>query len=265
MNINKNRKSEEKDFTNYSNQTKDKRFDYYFNNMFSSLKNSKNHAKKKKIKSLFTSNLINYNKNSKIQNKKICIKKSLESSINLSKNNFCGSFLSPDYIFVSGAQILNELKSKGAEKTVIRHFSKEVPKTNFIKNSNNYKPCSATRNKGPNIKSKYFELVNSNISRINKMTSFSKCKTKKYPNRLNNFYKYNKSFLNFFNGKNLKAKKAKNNYFNFNNNNNKLFQKSVYNVNNISKNSFYGSNLNNSRTYLSSSTSCSSLKYLKKN
>ena len=269
MNINKSRKSNKNDFSSFSYQIKEKRHHNYFHNMFNSISNSKNLEKKKILKSMLTSNLVNYNKNSKIHNKKSIIKKNLESSINLSKNNFCASFLVPDYVFVSGAEILNELKSKGAERTVIKHFSKEVPKVNYLKNNNiSYKSYSSTRNKGHNIKSKYFDLVNSNISRINKMTSFKRSKAIKCSNRLKYYDKYNKSFLNFFNGNSLKAKKIKNNYFNFSNkNNDKYFGNSGYNVNNLSKNSFYGASVNNSRTYLSSSTSCSSktLKYLQKN
>ena len=266
MNINKNKKSNEIDYSNYSYQLKQQKLGNYFHNMFANIKNSKNLEKKKKLKSMLTSNIVNF-KNSKIHNKKSNIKKNLESSINLSKNNFCGSFLVPDYVFVTGAEILGDLKTKGAQRTIVRHFSKDIPKANFIKNKNNLKSCSATRNKGPNIKSKYFELINSNISRINKMTSFKKSKTVKYPNRLKYFDKCNKSFLNFFNGTNLKANKTKNNYFDFKEYNDKFFKNSVHNINTINKQSFYSSTLNNSRTYLSSSTSCSSknLKYLKKN
>ena len=266
MNINKNIKSCEKDYSNYSYQLKQQKLGNYFHNMFANLKNSKNLEKKKKLKSMLTSNIVNY-KNAKINNKKSNIKKNLESSINLSKNNFCGSFLVPDYVFVTGAEILGDLKTKGAERTVIRHFSKDVPKANFLKNKNNLKSCSVTRNKGPNIKSKYFDLINSNISRINKMTTFKKSKTVKYPNRLRYYDKYNKSFLNYFNGGNLKSKKTKNNYFDFKEHNDKFYKNSAYNINNINKQSFYSSTLNNSKTYLSSSTSCSSknLKYLKKN
>lgn len=266
MNINKTRKLEEKKFFNDSYQTREKKLENYFHNMFTCFKNTKNSEKKKQLKSMLISNIINYKKNTKTHNKKSIIKKSMESSINLSKNNFCGSFLVPDYIFVSGAQILKELKSKGAEKTITKHFSKEIPKVNFIKNNNSFKTCSATRNKGPYLKSKYFDLINSNISRINKITSFNRSKTTKCPNRLKYHDKYNKSFLNFFNGDNLKAKKKKNNYFNFNNDSDKFFKNIGNNINNLSKNSYFSS-LNNSKTYLSSSTTCSSktIKFLKYN
>ena len=161
MNINKNRKSSENKTLDSTYKLNSKKLDNYLLNMFSSIKNFKNYNKRRKIKNMFTSNIINY-KNTKIHHHKIDIKKSLESSINLSKNNFCGSFLVPDYFNVSGATILNSLKSKGPEHTISRHFSRDYPKANFIRN---YKSCSATRNKSNN-KSKYFDLLNSNLSRI---------------------------------------------------------------------------------------------------
>ena len=262
MNINKNRKSNEKDSLNTTYKLNQKKLDNYLLNMFSTIKNIKNNNKMKKIKSMFTSNIINY-KNRKIHHHKIDIKKNLESSINLSKNYFCGSFLFPDYVFVSGAEILKELKSKGPERTIRKHFSKDVPKANFLKNKNHFKSCSVTRNKGPNIKSKYFELVNSNISRINNLTSFKKNKTKNCPNMLKYYDKYNKTFINYFNGNSLNTKIKKNDYFSFNTFNNKILKNSRCYINNKSKQSFYGSTINNSRTYLNSSTSCSSktLKY----
>ena len=262
MNNNKNRKSSEKDYSNDSYDFKEQKFQNYFRNMLSSLKNMKNFEKKKKIKSLFTSDLNNYKK-ANAHHKKSNIKKNLESSINLSKNNFCGSFLFPDYVFVSGAEILKELKSKGPERTIRKHFSKDVPKANFLKNKNHFKSCSVTRNKEPNIKSKYFSLVNSNISRINNLTSFKKNKTKNCPNMLKYYDKYNKTFINYFNGNSLNTKIKKNDYFSFNTFNNKILKNSRCYINNKSKQSFYGSTINNSRTYLNSSTSCSSktLKY----
>ena len=262
MNNNKNRKSSEKDYSNDSYDFKEQKFQNYFRNMLSSLKNMKNFEKKKKIKSLFTSDLNNYKK-ANAHHKKSNIKKNLESSINLSKNNFCGSFLFPDYVFVSGAEILKELKSKGPERTIRKHFSKDVPKANFLKNKNHFKSCSVTRNKGPNIKSKYFSLVNSNISRINNLTSFKKNKTKNCPNMLKYYDKYNKTFINYFNGNSLNTKIKKNDYFSFNTFNNKILKNSRCYINNKSKQSFYGSTINNSRTYLNSSTSFSSktLKY----
>ena len=111
--------------------------------------------------------------------------------------------------------------------------------------------------------SKYFELVNSNISRINNLTSFKKNKTKNCPNTLKYHDKYNKTFLNYFNNNTLKAKMAKNSYFKFNTLNDKISKNSRCYLYNKSKQTFYGSTNNNSRTYLDSSTSCSSktLKY----
>jgi len=261
MNINKNRKSNEKDSLNTTYKLNQKKLDNYLFNMFSTIKNIKNNNKMKKIKSMFTSNIINY-KNRKIHHHKIDIKKNLESSINLSKNYFCGSFLVPDYFNVSGATILNELKSKGPEHTISKHFTRDYPKANFIRN---YKSYSATRNKSKS-KTKYLDLVNYNALRINKINPIKKTPKAKISNKLKYYDKYDKSFFNFFNGENLKAKNTKKNYFDFNiNNNNNFFEKSGYNNNNISVKSIYGQSLNNSKTLLSASTSCSSknIKYLK--
>ena len=261
MNINKNRKSNEKDSLNTTYKLNQKKLDNYLLNMFSTIKNIKNNNKMKKIKSMFTSNIINY-KNRKIHHHKIDIKKNLESSINLSKNYFCGSFLVPDYFNVSGATILNELKSKGPEHTISKHFTRDYPKPNFIRN---YKSYSATRNKSKS-KTKYLDLVNYNALRINKINPIKKTPKAKISNKLKYYDKCDKSFFNFFNGENLKAKNTKKNYFDFNiNNNNNFFEKSGYNNNNISVKSIYGQSLNNSKTLLSASTSCSSknIKYLK--
>lgn len=265
MNNNKIRNSCEKESYDYLYQSKQQKLENYFHNMFLSLKNSKNHNRKQKIKSMLTSNIINY-KNSKVQHKASTIKKNLESSINLniSKNNFCGTFLSPDYIYVSGATILKELKSKGPEKTVIKHFSQDYPKHDFIRNCKSY---SATRNKCSKSKSKYYDLMNSNLSLINRITTFKKSQKSKYSNMLKYYDKYNNSFMNFFKGDNLKAKNKKVYYFNFNVNNDKFFSKPSNNTNNISVKSPFSSSINNSRTHLNSSTSCSSktLKYITKN
>ena len=261
MNINKNRKSSEKDSLNTTYKLNQKKLDNYLLNMFSTIKNFKNYNKMKKIKSMFTSNIVN-NKNRKIHHHKIDIKKNLESSINLSKNYFCGSFLVPDYFNVSGATILNELKSKGPEQTISKHFSQDYPKANFIRN---YKSYSATRKKSKS-KTKYLDLVNYNASAINKINPIRKTPKAKFSNRLKYYDKCDKSFFNFFNVENLKAKNIKKNYFDFNiSNNNKFFEKSGINNNNISIKSIYGQSLNNSKTLLSSSTSCSSknIKYLK--
>ena len=103
-------------------------------------------------------------------------------------------------------------------------------------------------------------MVHSNISNINRVTSLKKNKAIKYN-------KYNKSFNNFFNGKNLKIKNTKNNYFNYNFRNDRFFEKKGIITNNKSLNSLYSSTINISRTYLNSSTSCSSktIKFIKKN
>lgn len=259
MNINKNRNSSKNDISYFSYESKQTKQENNFYNIFSYLKNNKKFDKKKNLKSILT-NYKNFNKKSKKTN----IKKNLESSINLSKNYYCGSFLAPDYAYISGAAILHELKSKGPEKTIIRHFSKDYSKPNFIKNS---KSNSATRNQENNIKSKYFNLVHSNISNINRVTSLKKNKAIKCNNRMKYYDKYNKSFNNFFNGKNLKIKNIKNNYFNYNFRNDRFFEKKGIITNNKSLNSLYSSTINISRTYLNSSTSCSSktIKFIKKN
>ena len=260
MNNNKNINSVEKKSSDYLYQSKQQKLETYFHNLFSSLMDSKKFNKREKIKSMLTSNIVNY-KNSKVKYKTNIIKKSLESSINLSKNNFCGSFLSPDYIHISGATILKELKSKGPEKTVVKHFSKDFLKPNFI---HNCKSNSVNRNKGSKPKSKYYDLMNLNISAINRNTTFKKNQKAKYSDRSKYYDKYNNSFMNFFKSDNLKAKNKKIYYFNFNNNKDKFFSKPSYNTNNINARSFYGSPLNNTKTHLSSSTSCSSkiLKYI---
>jgi hypothetical protein len=263
MNINKKRKTSEKDSFEKTYESNQKTLDKYLLNMYSTLRNFKNNNRKKKIKSMLTSNIINY-KQKKIQHHKSEIKKNLESSINLSKNNFCGSFLVPDYFQVSGATLLKELRKKGPEIVVSKHFSRDYPKANLIRN---YKSCSITRNNSKN-KSKYFELMNSNVSRINKITSFKKPNKAKLSNKLKYYDKYNKSFFNFFNGESLKAKNSKKKYFDFNiHKNNKFYEKSGCNNNNISIKSFNCQSLNNSRSILSANTSCSSknLKYYKKN
>lgn len=266
MNINKNSKSSENKTLDNNYKLNQKKLDNYLLNMFSTLKNFKNYNKRRKIKNMFTSNIINY-KNKKIHHHKIDIKKNLESSINLSKNNFCGSFLLPDYFNISGATILSELKSKGPEQTINKHFSRDYPKANFIRN---YKSFSATRNKS-HSKSKYFDLLNSNnVSKINKINPIKKTPKAKNTNKLKYYDKCDKSFFNFFNGENLKAKYTKKNYFDFDFNtykNNKFFEKVRSSNNNNSVKSIYGQSLNNSKSILSANTSCSSknLKYLKKN
>ena len=108
--------------------------------------------------------------------------------------------------------------------------------------------------------------MNYNALRINKINPIKKTPKAKFSNKLKYYDKCDKSFFNFFNGENLKAKNTKKNYFDFNiNNNNNFFEKSGYNNNNISVKSIYGQSLNNSKTLLSASTSCSSknIKYLK--
>lgn len=260
MNINKKRKSSENNFSKNSIELVYQKQEKMFYNMFSSIKNDK-FERKKKLKSMFTPNIINF-RNFKIQNRKYNIKKNLESSINYSKNNYCGSFLAPDYSYVSGTKILYDLKSKGPEKTVNRYFSRDIPKADLIRNCKSI----STRNKGKCIKSKYFNLINSNITRINRITSFKKNIISKNVSKLTSFGKYNKSFNIFFSD-NLRKKKNNNNHFNYNTNKDNISKNSGNNINNnIYGKSFCGSSLNNSRSCLSSSTSCSSktLRYSKK-
>ena len=174
MNINKKRKSSENNFSKNSIELVYQKQEKMFYNMFSSIKNDK-FERKKKLKSMFTPNIINF--------RKYNIKKNLESSINYSKNNYCGSFLAPDYSYVSGTKILYDLKSKGPEKTVNRYFSRDIPKADLIRNCKSI----SIRNKGKCIKSKYFNLINSNITRINRITSFKKNIISKNVSKLTSF------------------------------------------------------------------------------
>ena len=73
MNINKNRKSSENKTLDSTYKSNSKKLDNYLLNMFSSIKNFKNYNKRRKIKNMFTSNIINY-KNTKIHHHKIDIK-----------------------------------------------------------------------------------------------------------------------------------------------------------------------------------------------
>ena len=142
--------------------------DRFLNKLIYFIKENKNNSKnfrqrnnKNNINNHYKSNTINY---------KNIIKKSLESNINLSKeyNNFCGSFLYPDYYsFAPGKKILKDLKSNGVEKTIFKHFFKNIPKTNYIKKSNIY---SVIRNKKNSTrKSKYLGFINNKNSNNNRI------------------------------------------------------------------------------------------------
>ena len=152
----------------------------------SSIKQDKNKSKNIRLRNTINDNINNYYK-SKTLNQKEVIKKKLKSNINLSKeyNNFCRSFLYPDYNFVSGKKILNALKSNGAEKTVNKYFSKIIPKANHIKHSNIF---SITKNRNiSTIKSKYLNLANKAYSNNSSLISANNKKSnKKFKTNLNN-------------------------------------------------------------------------------
>jgi hypothetical protein len=207
-----------------------------------------------------------YRKSNKIHmhktvNQKSLIKSNLDSKINLSKGytNFCGSFLFPDYEFVSASDILKDLKTKGAEKAIIKHFSKEKQKADFIKNS---KPNLISRNKKKQTNSKYLNLINSvrpNYSNLNSLNELMA--------RNNSKLHYHKNYYHF---KTINADKIKKpimsklSWKNENKKNNNSLFKDKENITNnttinntINRSSFCRNSLNNSKSY-SSSTSCNS-------
>lgn len=195
----------------------------------------------KKKKNNFSKNIeIYYNKSNKINHHKSLIKKNLESNINLSKEykNFCGSFLYPDYTFAAGKKILKDLKLIGPEKTVCKHFTKKIPKANYIKKSNAY---SITRNKRKSvIKSKYLNLIQGNQPSSNN----------------NNFIikTYNKSNNNIFkiNNHKISNKHKKNKVLEFNKKN--KIENSINNSTLMNRSSFCRHSTNNKNSYSSSST-----------
>lgn len=214
----------------------------------------------------YIANRNNYRKSNKIHihktvNHKSLIRSNLDSKINLSKgyNNFCGSFLFPDYEFVSASELLKDLKTKGAEKAITKHFSKEKNKTDFIKNS---KPSLISRNKKKVSNSKYLNLVNSVRSNHNNFNSLGQLMIRN-TNKLN----YHKTYSHFKTINADKIKKSsvyKNIWKNENRkNNNSIFRNNenitnnTTNNNTINRSSFGRSSLNNSKSY-SSSTSCNS-------
>ena len=198
----------------------------------------------------------NYRKSNKIHmhktvNQKSLIKSNLDSKINLSKGytNFCGSFLFPDYEFVSASDILKDLKTKGAKKVITKHFSKEKQKADFIKNS---KPNLISRNKKKATNSKYLNLINSvrpnfkNYNSLNELVARNNAK-------LN----YHKSYYNFKTINSDKIKKPIMSKYIWKNengkNNNSLFRNKeniANNTNNntINRSSFGRSSLNNSKS-----------------
>lgn len=213
----------------------------------------------------YIANRNNYRKSNKIHyhkkvNRKSLIKSNLDSKINLSKGytNFCGSFLFPDYEFVSASDILKDLKTKGAEKAITKHFSKEKQKTDFIKNS---KPNLISRNKKKLSNSKYLNLINSVRPNYSKFNSLNELIVRNNP-KLN----YHKSYYHFKTINTDKNKKPSISEFTWKNenrkNNNSLFKNKENITNNttnntVNRSSFGRNSLNNSKSY-NSSTSCNS-------
>ena len=207
----------------------------------------------------------NYRKSNKIHmhktvNQKSLIKSNLDSKINLSKGytNFCGSFLFPDYEFVSASDILKDLKTKGAKKVITKHFSKEKQKADFIKNS---KPNLISRNKKKATNSKYLNLINSVRPNFKNYNSLNELVV-----RNNAKLNYHKSYYNFKTINSDKIKKPIMSKYIWKNengkNNNSLFRNKEnisnnFTNNTINRSSFGRSSLNISKSY-SSSTSCNS-------
>ena len=217
----------------------------FITKLINTLRENKNKMKIVKTRNTFSNN-NNNNINdykSQIINPKQVIQKKLKSNINLSNeySNFCGSFLYPDYEYVPGKRILNELKSIGVERTVNKYFSKKNKKVDFIKNSNTY---SIMNNRNiSTIKTKYLYSTYSN----NNTLVFRKNKKNKkiIKNKFNNntcvdnnkkvvvLYEYNRQNNKVKNDRPIKSNKYG------------LFK---------NRNSF------NSRNSISSSTSCNSIK-----
>ena len=231
------------------------------------LKNLKEN--KSKLCNLKIRNKININNDttyhkSKTLNNKCVIKKNLESCINLSKeyNNFCGNFLFPDYQYAAGKKILKELKSNGPDKTVQKHFSHKIQKSNCVKSA---KSISRSRNQFRIIKSKYMSLINCNTN--NKLT---RAPIKKKYNAPSNNKVYNnikhKIIYYEMNGKE-KSLDKKNYIFKIYNNRN-LRNKNIINNSTINKSrsSFIRDSISNSKSYISNSTTCfsKSLKDIKR-
>ena len=222
-----------------------------FYKLISSIKDSKRKPNNVRLR-----NIINNNCKSNTINNKTLIKRHLESNINLSKeyNNFCGSFLFPDYNFASGKKILRDLKSNGAEKTINKHFIRKIPKANYIKKSNVHPITNKKSNSV--IKSKYLDLIQNNNSHSNNNNSLMIKKNKKY----NNSIKYNDYYNQI-----VPDRKKRIIIFEYNaKKDNKIKNKKIENAINstiINRNSFCKkSSNNNSQSYISSSTSCKSKK-----
>ena len=211
-----------------------------FQKLINSIK--ENRINKKNIEKRSSRNVNNYYKSNTINHKQT-IKHNLESNINLSKqyNNFCGSFLNPDYYsFAPGKKILKDLKSNGVEKTIYKHFFKKIPKVNYIKIANVY--SLSKNNSTYSIRSKYLDLIN-------------KCD---YSNNDSIYIKNNSKYKNIHKMNNhiIPKKEKKVVIFEYNINKDNI-QNNKKNENKIN---------NNSKSYLSSSTSYNSkkIKNLKK-
>ena len=217
-----------------------------FQKLIYSIKENRNSIKK--IEKRSSRNVNNYYKSNTINHKQK-IKHNLESNINLSKqyNNFCGSFLKPDYYsFAPGKKILKDLKSNGVEKTLRKHFFKKIPKANYIKKANVY---SISKNKSnTSIKSKYLDLIN-------------KCSCS---NNDSIYIKNNNKYKNIYKKGNyiIPKKEKKVIIFEYNINKDKIQhnKKKENNINNTLMQGSFKHSFNNSKSFLSSSTSCNSKK-----
>ena len=223
----------------------------FFYKLISSIKDNKRKPNNVRLR-----NIINNDYKSNTINNKTLIKKHLESNINLSKeyNNFCGSFLFPDYSFASGKKILRDLKSIGVEKTINKHFIRKIPKANYIKKSNVY---SITNKKSNSvIKSKYLDLIqNNNNNHLINNNSLMNKKNKKYHNSI----KYNDYYNQIVPDRKKRIIIFEYNDKKDNKNKKKIIEKPI-NSTIINRNSFCKQNTNNSQSYISSSTSCKSKK-----
>ena len=232
------------DFFNLAKNDEEK----LFYKLVSTIKDNKRKPNNIRLRNIINKN--NYNKSNTINNKTL-IKKNLESNINLSKeyNNFCGSFLYPDYSFATGKKILKDLKSNGLEKTINKHFIQKIPKADFIKKSNVYSITNKKHNSV--IKSKYFNLIQNNNSKSNINSLIYK--------NINKYNKSNSIKYNNYNNHILPHRKKRVIIFEYNDKktNNTIKKKKIENAINsiiINKSSFGRQSIN------SSSTSCNSKK-----
>ena len=106
-------------FHEYSNLEK-KNEQKLFAKLICSIKDNTYNSKNIKLKH---NQINNYHESKSMNNRNIKIN-NLKSNINLSKeyNNFCGSFLYPDYNFATGKKVLKYLKTNGVEKTIFKQL-----------------------------------------------------------------------------------------------------------------------------------------------